>query len=353
MDNQKKNDITYKRKEKNDSIESEEETIDLNFLQEQNIKKKKEESLLQKKRHSRENIEKKNSPYLKGEFNKFKDKGNYIKTEKKININAEISIEYQNLNKKFQNMKREFVLFQHQLELTNRKIKELQEQNLKLNSKLEEQNFKFNSQLEEQNFKFNSQLEEQRITQQILKKENDRLQQSFKENVILENILLRKVDLLKVQVDELSQFHFKAKLRKLLKNLIEYLFQQFYPKYIYFNKETNKINFLYFPLYKYKKIAFMGVDKIKAILNDLLDKIFVGAKSNDYVVHFVEQRAENTPYYRRNIIVFKNADEFFQYFNIYGIDKDILLHIIPPNYFMEFDNFKFEKSIRNLILYYS
>ena len=49
MDNQKKNDITYKRKEKNDSIESEEETIDLNFLQEQNIKKKKEESLLQKK----------------------------------------------------------------------------------------------------------------------------------------------------------------------------------------------------------------------------------------------------------------------------------------------------------------
>ena len=116
-------------------------------------------------------------------------------------------------------------LFLHQLEISNRKIKELQEQNLKLNSKLEEQNFKFNSKLDEQNFRFNSELEEQRVTQKILKKENYKLQQSFKEKVILENNLLRKVDLLKVQVDELSQFHFKVKLRKLLKNLIEYLFQ--------------------------------------------------------------------------------------------------------------------------------
>ena len=94
-------------------------------------------------------------------------------------------------------------LFLHQLEISNRKIKELQEQN----------------------FRFNSELEEQRVTQKILKQENYRLQQSFKEKAILENILLRKVDLLKVQVDELSQFHFKVKLRKLLKNLIEYLFQ--------------------------------------------------------------------------------------------------------------------------------
>ena len=62
-------------------------------------------------------------------------------------------------------------------------------------------------------------MEEQRVIQKILKKENYRLQQSFKEKVILENILLLKVDLLKIQVNELSQFHFKVKLRKLLKNL--------------------------------------------------------------------------------------------------------------------------------------
>ena len=335
MDSQKKNDIANKRNENNDSIESDEETIDLHFLQDQKIKKKKEKSLLNKKRYSKEKIENKNRTYPKGEFNKFKDKGNYIRTENKINLNPEISIEYQNLNKKYQNMKGEFdseiqklkglnSLFLHQLEISNRKIKELQEQN----------------------FRFNSELEEQRVTQKILKQENYRFQQSFKEKAILENILLRKVDLLKVQVDELSQFHFKVKLRKLLKNLIEYLFQQFYPKYIYFNKITNKIEFLFFPLYKYKEIEFMEENNIITILNELLDKIFVGAKRSDYAVHFVEQRAEDNPYYRRKIIVFNNADEFFQYFNIYGIGRFILLKIIPPNYFMEIDNFKFVKSIR-------
>ena len=71
-----------------------------------------------------------------------------------------------------------------------------------------------------------------------------------------------------------------------------------------------------------------------------------------YAVHFVEQRAEDNPYYKRKIIVFNNADEFFQYFNIYGIGKLILLKIIPPNYLMEIDNFKFEKSIRELIRNY-
>ena len=107
MDSQKKNDIAYKRNENNDSIESEEETIDLHILQEQKIKKKKEKSLL-KKRYSKKKIQNINRTYPKGEFNKFKDKGNYIRTENKINLNPEISIEYQNLNKKYQNIKGEF-----------------------------------------------------------------------------------------------------------------------------------------------------------------------------------------------------------------------------------------------------
>ena len=221
--------------------------------------------------------------------------------------------------------------FQHQLEITNRKIKELQEQNLKLNSKLEEQ----------------------KVTQEILKFENYRLQQSFKEKITLENKLLEKVDQLKDQVDELNEFHFKAKLRKLLKNLIEYLFQQFYPNYIFFYKETNKIKFQFFPRNKFKTIEFIKQNKIITILNNLLDKIFIGSKSNDYVVHFVEQRAEDNPYYRRYINVFKNTDDFFQYFNIHGIDRFVLLQIIPPNYFLEIDNFKFDKSIRDIIRNYA
>ena len=342
MDSHKKNDITNKRIENSESIESEEETVDLNFLQEQKKKQKKDKSLLRKKRQSKERIEKKNRPSLNRDVNKYKEQGNYIRTEKKININAENPIEYQNLNKMSQNMEAEFEYkrqkkidliskFQHQLEITNRKIKELQEQNLKLNSKLEEQ----------------------KVTQEILKFENYRLQQSFKEKITLENKLLEKVDQLKDQVDELNEFHFKAKLRKLLKNLIEYLFQQFYPNYIFFNKETNKIKFFLFPRNKFKTIEFIKQNKIITILNNLLDKIFIGSKSNDYVVHFVEQRAEYNPHYRRYINAFKNTDDFFQYFNIHGIDRFVLLQIIPPNYFLEIYNFKFDKSIRDIIRNYA
>ena len=342
MDSHKKNDITNKRMENIESIESEEETVDLNFLQEQKIKQRKDKFLLRKKMKSKEKIEKKNRPSLNRDVNKYKEQRNYVRTERKSNINSENLLEYQNLNKMSQNMEAEFEYkrqkkidlnskFQHQLEITNRKIKELQEQNLKLNSKLEEQ----------------------KVTQEILKFENYRLQQSFKEKITLENKLLEKVDQLKDQVDELNEFHFKAKLRKLLKNLIEYLFQQFYPNYIFFYKETNKIKFQFFPRNKFKTIEFIKQNKIITILNNLLDKIFIGAKSNDYIVHFVEQRAEDNPYYRRYINVFKNTDDFFQYFNIHGIDRFVLLQIIPPNYFMEIDNFKFDKSIRDIIRNYA
>ena len=342
MDSHKKNDITNKRIENSESIESEEETVDLNFLQEQKIKQNKDKSLLRKKRQSKERIEKKNRPSLNRDVNKYKEQRNYVRTERKSNINSENLLEYQNLNKMSQNMEAEFEYkrqkkidliskFQHQLEITNRKIKELQEQNLKLNSKLEEQ----------------------KVTQEILKFENYRLQQSFKEKITLENKLLKKVEQLKDQVDELNEFHFKAKLRKLLKNLIEYLFQQFYPNYIFFNKETNKIKFFLFPRNKFKTIEFIKQNKIITILNNLLDKIFIGSKSNDYVVHFVEQRAEYNPHYRRYINAFKNTDDFFQYFNIHGIDRFVLLQIIPLNYFLEIYNFKFDKSIRDIIRNYA
>ena len=50
MDNQKKNDITYKRNENNYSKESEEETVDLNFLQEQKNKEIEREIFTTKKK---------------------------------------------------------------------------------------------------------------------------------------------------------------------------------------------------------------------------------------------------------------------------------------------------------------
>ena len=105
MDSHKKNDITNKRMENIESIESEEETVDLNFLQEQKIKQSKDKFLLRKKRKSKEKIEKKNRPSLNRDVNKYKEQRNYVRTERKSNINSENLLEYQNLNKMSQNMK--------------------------------------------------------------------------------------------------------------------------------------------------------------------------------------------------------------------------------------------------------
>ena len=58
MDSHRKND-RIQRKEKSDDIESEEETVDFNFLEEQKLKQKENKSLLQKKRYTKERDEKK------------------------------------------------------------------------------------------------------------------------------------------------------------------------------------------------------------------------------------------------------------------------------------------------------
>ena len=360
MDSHRKND-SIQRKEKSDDIESEEETVDFNFLEGQKLKQKEHKSLLHKKRHTKERDEEKDKPYLKRGFDKVQAQRNYIKTEKKSNVRAEIPNEYQSSSNTLQNMKRELEGKIQKLTKLNiifqRKIKELEDQNLLSNRKikgLEKQNLISNRKikgLEDQNFNFYSKLKEHEVTQQKLEKENNRLQQSVKEKVVLENNLLWKVDLLSNQVEELNQFHFQVKLRKLLKRLIEYLLSKFYPEYMQLNKLTKKIEFSQFPLGEFN-FELKNRPKIINILNELLDKIFVGAKNRDYIVHFVEPRAVVDENYQRYIRVFNNPYEFFKYFDINSDDGTILIQIIPKSLFMEIDNFRFEKNIKELIRNY-
>ena len=102
------------------------------------------------------------------------------------------------------------------------------------------------------------------------------------------------------QVKELNEFHFQSKLRKLLKKLIEYLFDKFYSDYKFYNIITKKLKFHRFPLFRFD---FKWNDEMKIInsLNVLLDKIFARAKCNDCIVHFVAPRTENVSKFRRNI----------------------------------------------------
>ena len=84
-------------------------------------------------------------------------------------------------------------------------------------------------------------------------------------------------------------------------------------------------------------------------MNRLLDTLFIGARTNDYAVHFVEPNAEHNINFRRYIKVFNDHRDFFKYFNLNEIDSSILIQIIPRQYFIEIDNFKFEISIKELM----
>ena len=97
-------------------------------------------------------------------------------------------------------------------------VQKLTEQNSIFKHQLEQLKIEsaiFQQKLEYQNFK----LEEQKLAQKRLEIDNFRLQKSFNEIISTENNLLIEVNSLKDQVKELNEFHFQAKLRKLLKKL--------------------------------------------------------------------------------------------------------------------------------------
>ena len=220
----------------------------------------------------------------------------------------------------------EFSLFQQKFEYQDFKLKEQ-----KLSQK----------RLEEDNFRLQS-------SQKRLEEDNSRLQKSFNEKISIENSLYIKVDLLRDQVRELNEFHFQVKLRKLIKKLIKYLFDEFYPDYMFYDIRTKKMKFEKFPLFLFD---FKLEDRkiIIDILNELLDKIYARAQNNDCIVHFVDPRTENDPSLRRYIWVFKDDYAFFEYFHISEIGRNILLKIIPRVYFMKINNFEFDKSIKELM----
>ena len=323
-----------KDKIKNYFIYSESETEDYEIsLKKQKANPNINKSLLGKKRHSKEKEQKKKNPFLKREITEIDEKRKYINTDKKIYENP---FELQNLNNQNERMR--------YLEET---VQKLTEQNSIFKHQLEQLKIEsaiFQQKLEYQNFK----LEEQKLAQKRLEIDNFRLQKSFNEIISTENNLLIEVNSLKDQVKELNEFHFQAKLRKLVKKLIEFLFDEFYPDYMSYNIITKKIKFYRFPLLCF---VYKWNDEMKIIdsLNDLLDKIFVKSKKNNNIFHFVAPRTEKDEKFRRYIWVFKDDYDFFEYFGINEIDRCILLKIIPREYFMNIDNFQFDKSIKELI----
>ena len=176
------------------------------------------------------------------------------------------------------------------------------------------------------------------------------------------NRLFQKINELQNQVNDLHKFNFQVMLRKLIKNLIEYLYNHYYPHFMHLNIFTIKVEFVRAPIIKEKdkgkdkgkneekeKLDIKKAEEIINALNRLLDMLFTKTKMRDYIVHFVEPNAKINFLNRRFIKVFSNPKKFFDYFQIDEKDKRILVEIIPSSYFMEIDNFKFDKFIKKLI----
>ena len=143
------------------------------------------------------------------------------------------------------------------------------------------------------------------------------------------------------EVKNLSSYAFSGKLRKLLKNLLNYLITYF-EKNMKYDQNQNKLYFTESPNLKDEKD---DIDSVKP-LNSILDIIFYHSTKN---VHYVDTKARINKAYIKNITVFKNSSEFFDYFNISKKERNILLRYIPEKYFTTINNANFESRIPDLL----
>ena len=63
----------------------------------------------------------------------------------------------------------------------------------------------------------------------------------------------------------------------------------------------------------------------------------------------IDPRAMNNKLFKRNFYVFKNENEFFSFFNIPEDYRNILVQLIPREYFTIIDNVTFEVNIKELM----
>ena len=171
------------------------------------------------------------------------------------------------------------------------------------------------------------------IDELSLKREEDR-------KVI--NELLSENKNLKNEVTNLSSFVFSAKLRKLLKKLLEFIMRNYYN--LYMKYEDKKLSFISVP----KKISIENKEDILKALNKILEIIFKNAKIYDYTLHFVDKDVLKSNKIKSNIVVFSTCRDFFKFFDIEKYEK-ILLNYIPKEYFTIINNSSFESKIPDLL----
>ena len=80
-------------------------------------------------------------------------------------------------------------------------------------------------------------------------------------------------------------------------------------------------------------------------LNGLINKLYIEAKKGEHI----DSNAEGITSDRKFIEVFHNTKKFFAHFKIDENDRNIIVEIIPEQYFLVIDNIKFEQNITKLM----
>ena len=142
----------------------------------------------------------------------------------------------------------------------------------------------------------------------------------------------KKIRDLEDKVKSLSIYVFKAKLRKLLKKLLEYIVKKYF-HFIRFNKHENKIYFKFAPY-----ISGLTEYEIITALNSMLKVIFHNITLNNYIIHFVDEQAFFNESAKKDIKVFSKSENFFEYFHISMLHEKIIKELIPEHYFTTINN---------------
>ena len=181
------------------------------------------------------------------------------------------------------------------------------------------------------------------INKLIMEKEIDKKEREIDREII--NELINKNKELGQKVDELDRFSFSAKLRKLLKKLLEYIIKK-YIRYMKYEKDKNTLYFIESPI---QGLYGRKANETINALNEMLGIIFSYSKKSDYTIHFVSKKAEKNKVFKEDIIVFEKYKNFSEFFKLSKNCEKILINLIPEKYFTIIDNSDFKKKIPYLI----
>ncbi len=194
-----------------------------------------------------------------------------------------------------------------------------------LHSTINEQNSKIN----EQNSKINEQ--------------NSKINElNYKINIFE---IQRQKD--QIKIAELSDFIFQAKLRKLLKKILEYIVsQENLSNHLYFDSKERRWSFISVP----NGISINGISNSQILdaLNTMLRIIFTYTTNASYSIHFVNKEAISDIRLKKKIEVFNKFQEFFKYFKIEKL-QNILTKVIPLPYFTTIYNTEFDLKLPSIM----